>query len=277
VLQLVPRVEALQAAFSSLFYYFGLGDLLREWNNLDAAERHLARGMALIKEARMVEPFVAALGYTALARLEQARGNIPAALEALDALAQVAERRHFAADLGPQVAAARALLELARCNQAAAIRWADASGLAPLADDVPYPREGRYLALVRVRIAQVRTVQALPLLQEVLHLLDRLQEAAEANARMSSVLEILILRALALEVQGNRPAALSVLERALVLAEPEGYIRLFVDEGIPMLILLRLTHGRSSVPEYVATLLAAFGERPTEVLPGTITMIETRS
>jgi MalT-like TPR region/CRISPR-associated negative auto-regulator DevR/Csa2 len=76
------------------------------------------------------------------------------------------------------------------------------------------------------------------LLQDVLHLLDRLQEAAEANARMSSVLEILILRALVLEVQGNRTAGLSVLERALVLAEPEVYMRLFVDEGTPMLTLL---------------------------------------
>jgi LuxR family transcriptional regulator, maltose regulon positive regulatory protein len=222
----------------------------------------------------MVEPFVAALGYTALAHLEQARGNFPAALGALDALAQVAERRHFAAPLAPQVAAAQAQLELARGNVAAAVRWADTSGLAPGDGDVPYPREGEYLALARVRIAQARTVQALPLLQDVLHLLDRLQEAAEANARMSSVLEILILRALVLEVQGNRTAALSVLERALVLAEPEGYMRLFVDEGTPMLTLLRLTHGRSIVPGYVATLLAAFGEQPTsEPLPSSYSSV----
>ena len=69
VVQVVPRPEVLQTAFSSLFYYFGLGDLLREWNDLDAAEQHLAQGMALIKETLTVEPFVAMLGYSALARL----------------------------------------------------------------------------------------------------------------------------------------------------------------------------------------------------------------
>jgi LuxR family transcriptional regulator, maltose regulon positive regulatory protein len=84
---------------------------------------------------------------------------------------------------------------------------------------------------------------------------------------MGSVLEILIVRALALEAQGNRTAALSTLEQALVLAEPEGYIRLFVDEGASMLALLRQAHARSSVPGYVATLLSAFGEQDVSNLP----------
>ena len=80
---------------------------------------------------------------------------------------------------------------------------------------------------------------------------------AEPKARMGSVLEILMLRALALEAQGNRKGALSTLERVLVLAEPEGYVRLFVDEGPSMLALLRQAHARNSVPGYVAKLLAA--------------------
>ena len=67
-----------------------------------------------------------------------------------------------------------------------------------------------------------------------------------------------MLRALALEGQGNRTGALSTLERALVLAQPEGYIRLFVDEGAPMLALLRQAYVRGIVPGYVATLLSAF-------------------
>ena len=71
--------------FSSLFYYFGLGDLLRECNELDAAEQHLLQGMALVKETLTVEPFVAVLGYTALARLLQAQGNSREALATLDA------------------------------------------------------------------------------------------------------------------------------------------------------------------------------------------------
>jgi LuxR family maltose regulon positive regulatory protein len=100
-----------------------------------------------------------------------------------------------------------------------------------------------------------------------LHLLDRLLRDDEAKARLGSALEILMLRALALEAQGNRMSALSTLERALVLAAPEGYIHLFVDEGEPMLALLRLAHARSRVPGYVATLLSAFGEQHVSTFP----------
>src|SRR5262249_46542259 len=72
--QMVPRAEVLQTLYSSLFYYFGLGDLLREWNDLDAAEHYLMQGMALVNGMLTLEPFVAMLGYAALARLQQARG-----------------------------------------------------------------------------------------------------------------------------------------------------------------------------------------------------------
>ena len=87
------------------------------------------------------------------------------------------------------------------------------------------------------------------------------------KARLGSALEILIVRTLALEAQGDRTSALSTLERTLVLAAPEGYIRLFVDEGPPMLALLRLASRDGIVPQYVATLLSAFGEKHTSDLP----------
>ena len=103
-----------------------------------------------------------------------------------------------------QEAAVQAQLELAQGNLAAAIHWAEASGLSAMDDDLRYPREGEYLTLARVRIAQAREDPAAPFLQDVLHLLDRLLRDAEAKARMDSVLEILVLRALALEAQGNR-------------------------------------------------------------------------
>jgi LuxR family maltose regulon positive regulatory protein len=267
VVQVVPRPEVLQTIFNILLYYFGLGNLLREWNDLEAAERHLLQGMALVNDTLTVEPFVAALGYTALARLQQARGNTLAALATLDALERLAEQRHFAVHLMPQLAAVRAQLELARGNKASAIRWADSSGLSVEDADLPYPREGEYLALVRVRIAQARADPATPFLQDALHLLDRLLQDAEPKARMGSVLEILVLHALALEVQGNRPGALSTLRRALALAEPEGYIRLFVDEGPPMFALLRHAHARGIASDYIATLLAAFGEQQAPTLP----------
>jgi LuxR family transcriptional regulator, maltose regulon positive regulatory protein len=261
VVQVVPQPEVLQTAFSSLFYYFGLGDLLREWNDLDAAEQHLRQGMALIKETLTVEPFVAVLGCTTLARVQQARGNTREALAALDALARLAQQRHFPLHLVTQGNAVRAQLELAQGNLEVAIRWADSSGLSSEDNDLSYPHQGEYLALVRVRIAQAHGDPEGPVLQDVLSLLDRLFLDAEAKARLSSMLEILVLCALAQEAQRDRTSALSTLERALVLAEPEGYIRLFVDEGVPMLALLRHARMRSAVPGYVATLLSAFGEQ----------------
>jgi LuxR family maltose regulon positive regulatory protein len=260
VVQVVPRPEVLQTFFVSPFYYFGLGDLLREWNDLEAAEHHLSQGMALVKETLTVEPFVAILGYTALAHLEQARGNAREAIATLDALASLARQRHFPAHLMSQVAAARAQLELAQGNVATAIHWADTSGLSPEDDELSYPREGEYLTLVRVRTTQAHEDPAKLFLRGALHLLDRLLQDAEVKARLGSVLKILIVRALALEAQGNRTAALSTLERALLLAAPEGYMRLFVDEGAPMLALLREIQAQSRVPGYVATLLSAFGE-----------------
>ncbi len=134
-------------------------------------------------------------------------------------------------------------------------------------ENLSYPREGEYLALARVRIARARADPAGSFLQNVLHFLERLLQEAEANERVGSMLEILVLRALALETQGNRTSALSTLEQALVLTAPEGYIRLFVDEGAPMLALLRLAQARSRVPNYVATLLRAFGEQRVSDLP----------
>ena len=276
VMQVALRPEVLHTMYCSHYYYFGLGDLLYKWNDLEEAERHLAQGMALINETLTVDPFWAALGYTALARLQQVRGNSLAAFATLDALAHVAERRHFTSNVIAQGEAVRAQLELAQGNLVAAIRWANKSGLSSEDEDLPYPCEGEYLTLARVHIAEARDDPAAPFLRDALHLLDRLLQDAEAKARMNSVLEILVLRALALEAQGNRTGALSTLERALKLAEPEGYVRLFVDEGAPMLALLRQIrpHVHGSLQGYVATLLSAFSGQPASPAPRPGSLLE---
>src|SRR5215470_3914759 len=98
-------------------------------------------------------------------------------------------------------------------------------------------------------------------LPEALALLERLLSDAEPRARMNSVLELLLLRALALQAQGKQEEALRTLGRALVLAEPEGYIRLFLDEGAPLLILLRQAYARQITSGYVVTLLEAAGQQ----------------
>jgi LuxR family maltose regulon positive regulatory protein len=189
--------------FTSFYYYFGWGDLLREWNDLEGAEWHLLQGMALINERLPIEPSLAIMGYSALARLQQARGNAHAALAALDTLENLAEERRFAPHMMTRGAAVRAQLELAQGNVAAAIHWADTNGLSARDTSLSYPREGDYLALARVRIAQAHQEATSLFLPDVLHLLERLLRDAEDKARLGSVLEILVLRALALQAQGT--------------------------------------------------------------------------
>jgi LuxR family maltose regulon positive regulatory protein len=83
--------------------------------------------------------------------------------------------------------------------------------------------------------------------------------AAEAGSRIGSVNEILMLQALAHAAQGHTPQAMAALERALAQTEPEGYVRLFVDEGPPMAALLGIAAQRGIAPSYVRQLLGAFG------------------
>jgi LuxR family maltose regulon positive regulatory protein len=93
-----------------------------------------------------------------------------------------------------------------------------------------------------------------------MRLLDRLQQAAEAGGRTGSAIEIGVLQALAHQAHGNLAPALVALERALTLAEPEGYVRMFVGEGPPMAALLQAAAKRGVAPTYVRQLLAAFGK-----------------
>jgi LuxR family transcriptional regulator, maltose regulon positive regulatory protein len=141
-------------------------------------------------------------------------------------------------------------------------------------DDLSYGREGEYLTLARVLIAQRRSDLAGGSIHDPLHLLERLRQAAATGGRTGSVIESHMLRAQALETQGDQNAALTALPEALTLAATEGYVRLFVDEGAPMQLLIagcrlqiaQRTHDESRghggrLLAYIDTLLAAFPER----------------
>src|SRR5439155_8768785 len=240
-------------------YCFGLGELCYEWNDLDAAERLLEQGIEVLGGPLTLAADAIAQGYASMTRLYQARNNTTRAVAAMEAFVQLADTRQFAPAPLSFVGAVRAHLELMRANLAAAVRWAEASGLSA-EDDPSYPREREFLTFVRVRIAQVREDPAGPFLSEALRLLERMRSDAEEKARRGSVLEILILQALAFSAGGKGTEALPVFERALTLAEPQGYIRLFVDEGEPMVTLLRQAYTHGIAPDYAATLLSAAGE-----------------
>ena len=268
--QLVPQPGGLQTLLHGADYYLLLGELLREWNQLQRAEQHLAQGLDLVRGALTTDADTIMRGYLALARLQQACGQGNRARETLEAFIQMAQQRGFAPTLLAHGTAIQAQVALAQGNLAAAIRWAEASGLSTTDDcSTPiyrgYPREQAYLILVRVHIAQGREHPTGSFLSKALALLERLYRDAEAKMRMRSVLEALLLRALALQAQGDLAEALTALGRALVLAEPEGYIRLFLDEGAPVVALLRQAQRHKLAPAgYIVTLLKASGE-PVEM------------
>jgi LuxR family maltose regulon positive regulatory protein len=161
------------------------------------------------------------------------------------------------------VAVQRARLLLAQGKVDAAARWCAERGLS-VEDEPSYLREREHLVLARVLLARGKPDQAL-------RLLERLLEEAQATGRSGSVIEILALQSLALRQKGKREPAVSILSQALALAEPEGYVRTFADEGPPMAALLAEVletqrRGRLApeVPTYyLRRLLAAIDHGPS--------------
>jgi LuxR family maltose regulon positive regulatory protein len=149
--RLVPGQDALQALSGSPSYYFGMGDLLREWNDLDAAEAYLAHGMDLIQGTLATEADVILRGYLTLARVQQARGNGAAAIAALEAFARLARERQFFPLLIEPAAALQARIRLQQGDLPAAMRWAEASGLSS-GDAICFRHEAAHLTLARLRI-----------------------------------------------------------------------------------------------------------------------------
>jgi LuxR family maltose regulon positive regulatory protein len=189
-----------------------------------------------------------------------AEGDLDGALDLLDE----AERLYmsdFSPDVRP-IAALRTRVWLAQGRLGEALDWACARGLSA-EDDLSYVREFDHITLARLLLARSQREGEGHSLQEAIGLLHRLLQAAEQGGRMGSVIEILIVQALAHQMHGDIPAALVLLERALRLAEPEGYIRVFADEGPAMAALLREVAARGIMPEYTGRLLAASGaEQP---------------
>lgn len=226
-----------------------LGDLLREWNDLEAASRHLEEGLRL---AEFGGDFVFVRdSYLARARLEQAKGNFDDALNFIHKAESIAQRTmtlhdRILVDVG------RVRVWLAQGNLAAAEHWAQTHDL-EWAAPLNFLNECALLAWARVLMARGQVGEAEQLLEQLL-------ASAESGGRMGRVIEILVLQALAADVRHDLAGAVVPLNRALALAEPEGYVRLFVDEGVPMAALLdRAALNRSVRLGYIGKLLAAFG------------------
>jgi LuxR family maltose regulon positive regulatory protein len=234
----------------------GLGEVLRQQNDLDAAAGYLVEGIELGKPWR--NPQILVDGHIALAWVKQAQGDPAGALRMIGQAEQYGRELNVLPWTIGQVAANQARLRLAQGDVDAVVCWAQACGLS-VDDGLSYLKEVEHFTLVRVLIAQGRDNQDGRALSDSLRLLDRLSQAAEASTRLGSVLESLVLRALALQAQGDLTAALTALARALSLAGPQGYVRLFADEGAPMAMLLGEAAAQGIAPDYAGRLLAAFG------------------
>ena len=241
--------------------YLGLGLLYHEQGDQPSAARHLHKSGELGEQNVLIDwPYRWRL---AQARLKEAEGDLETALDLLDEARRVYVRNPVP-DFHP-IDAWKARLYLKQCRLSEALDWVHARGLS-VNDDLSYLGEFEHITLARVLIARYKDDPAAGSIQEAIDLLERLLQAAEAGQRMGSVIEILVVQALAYQAQGNVSQALASVERALALAEPEGYVRIFVDEGEPMRLLIEeLSCNRNHPRHYADKLLAAFTHRPAAV------------
>ncbi len=235
--------------------HLGLSEIHHEQGHLEAATQHLLRSEDLGEQAAL--PRWQYRWCLTQARIKEAQGDLDVALDLLHEADRL-HYRHIIPDVRP-VAALRTRVWVKQGKLTEGLAWAREQGLSA-DDDLSYLRECEHITLVRVLIARYRSDQVVESIHEARGLLERLLKAAKVGQRMGSVIEILVLEALAHEAQDNIPLALPPLERALTLAEPEGYVRLFVDEGPPMATLLREAEQHTAAPHYIGQLQAAFGK-----------------
>ncbi|HET6748274.1 MAG TPA: LuxR C-terminal-related transcriptional regulator [Actinomycetes bacterium] len=243
--------------------HVGLAEVLREQGELDAALRHATEGVALCRQLAYGQWLGSALAI--LAWVRQAAGDPAGALAAIGEAEQAVPSQEAVADLVFPVAVQRARLLLAHGDVAAAARWARRRGLGA-GDEPTYAREREYLVLARVLLAERAPERASGLLA-------RLHDLAAAQGRAGGVIEVRALQALALDAAGDGQGALEALTEALALAAPEGWLRVFVDEGAPMAVLLsRLAAARHPaltapdggvLSDHLRRLRAAFGPAGT--------------
>ncbi len=259
-IQLASTHDQVRHVTSNL--YLGLGLLCHEQGDQQSAAQHLRKSGELGEQTALTDwPYRWRL---AQARLKESDGDLEAALDLLDEAKRLYVKTSVP-DFHP-IDALKARMYLRQGRLSEALDWARESGRS-VDDDLSYLDEFEHITLARILIAPHQNDPLAGSIHQAFALLEQLLQAAEAGRRMGSVIEILIVQALAFQAQGNVSQALESMERALTLAEPEGYIRIFVDEGEAMRLLIldfRFSIEKQAPQDahplcgYVERLLAAF-------------------
>jgi LuxR family transcriptional regulator, maltose regulon positive regulatory protein len=242
--------------------HVGMSELFRERNDLETASQHLLAGRDLGDENGL--PQNSYRSRVAAARIRQARGDLDGALELLSEAA-----RRYAGDFSPDVrpvAALKARVWIAQGRLSEAWGWARERSVTA-ADELRYVRTFEHATLARLLLAQGTRDSDDHVIDEAIDLTKRLLTAAEAGGANGSAIDVLVVGALAHLARGDSAGALASLDRAVALAEPEGYVRVFADEGPPMATMLKLAAKQRNAPGYVRRLLAVVvtAERTTAV------------
>jgi LuxR family maltose regulon positive regulatory protein len=253
-----------QARFFGVGYlYCGLSGLLYEWNRPQEARQMVAASIELNELAQV--PQLAVDNYHAQARLFMAQRDSDAAQAALQQAAQLIRQYYCWPEVVGANESYQVRLWLAAGDVASASQWVQGRQ--------PVGREASSFAQEWSEIARARILIAQGLLDEATSLLNQLARLTETEGRNGRLIEILALQAIAWQARNDTVRALAALGKSLALAEPEGYVRTFIDEGPPMAALLRLGLQRSRAwsdprtAKYANELLAAFAAEAHDQKP----------
>ena len=233
--------------------YLGLSDLHREMGHQDVANQLLQKSQAVQSQAGEKVYFYRLSFYQA--QLNAKQGAFEVALQLLAQAETLFAQIHIP-DMRP-VSALRARFWVAQGDLSKALRWIDENNLSEV-DTLSFLREYEHITLARILIAQFKSEPENHDPKVIQTFLAKLLHAAKDSGRIGSVIEILLLQALVFHAQKDNVAALVALEQALIVAEPEGYCRIFLYEGAPIEQLLSEAAIQGVMPSYVGELLAAF-------------------
>ncbi len=234
--------------------HVGLAGVLCERGDIAAAKEHLDADRALGGAAGMPQnPYRSRV---AAAHVAWAEGDLAGAAQLLDDAESV-----YAGDFFPNVRpiqAIRARVRISQGREAEALAWARGRGLS-VDDDPAYLAEYEHTTLALALVAQAVRLRDDAALADAARLLERLRVAAETGGRTGSLIEILVVEALAQQARGDGVSALDALRRAVTLAAPEGYIGSFANVGDPLAGPLKALAKEGNAPGYVRRILAAIG------------------